>query len=143
MSEAERQYDLVHNEGGEGYNPHRAARERAEFDAARNEPLTLDDLRRRLERLDNSLARESGTFDQTKVDALRAQIAAMEAEQDAAFLAAWPRELTMERRAAWNAWVRSATTPKGVPVSAIAAQERAQGWVPSDLRRAIKLHGLA
>lgn len=56
--------------------------------------------------------------------------------------AAWTRDVTVARRAEWNAWVRANATAKGVPVAAASAQQERQGWTVVDLRAAIARHGL-
>lgn len=147
----ERQYDLINNEGGEGYNPYRAERERKEHEAAIEWSKTRagrkDSIYRALERLDCSIARECGTYDQTKIDELRTDLAAIEAEEEAEFIAAWPLDLTKERRASWNARVKGGEfgdTSRGTPdlYRAIHAAQVAQGWTMDDLKKAIKYHNL-
>ena len=107
----EREYDNLHNEGGEGFNPIRAKREQVEWIAAQErarEPKTREEqieaLYRRLEIECGSVAREWGS---EAVDALQknlyAQINALKAELEAEFLATWTAEVTASRRAAWNA----------------------------------------
>ncbi len=56
--------------------------------------------------------------------------------------AAWTRDVTVARRAEWNAWVRANATKKGVPAAAVVAQEKRQGWTAADLRAAVARHGL-
>ncbi len=56
--------------------------------------------------------------------------------------AAWTRDVTVARRAEWNAWVRANATAKGVSTAAAAAQQKRQGWTMIDLRAAIARHGL-
>ena len=143
LRQAARDHDNIHNEGGEGYNPYReeiAQRLRAEA-AAR--PKTrkdrIDDLYRRLRVECGSVARESRRAE--AVDALaadiRSQIAALEAEADAEFLAAWPADTTEARRQTWNALARSG---KIKTMRDARAQESEQGWTMDDLKRAVALH---
>ena len=138
----EKQFDAVHSEGGEGYNPIRAAREAKDATMITALPVTADDLRRRLDALDCSAAREAGTFDAAKVAAIRAQIEAIEAAQRATFAAAWPLETTKTRRAEWNGFIRANSTSKGIRADVVAARIKAQGWTTDDLRAAVKLHNL-
>ncbi|MBU2177562.1 MAG: hypothetical protein KJ556_20920 [Gammaproteobacteria bacterium] len=50
----------------------------------------------------------------------------------------WTHEQTVERRAAWNAWVK-ANRPNALQVR---TQEQAQGYTVDDLKAAIKAHNL-
>ena len=52
----------------------------------------------------------------------------------------WTREVTTERRAAWNAWVRS-QGPRVTPAQ-VATQVQRQGWDTLQLKRHITRHGL-
>jgi hypothetical protein len=149
MNGNERKYDLINNEGGEGYNPYRAAREQREFEAEKAWSKTRagrkDRIYRDLERKDCSLARECGTYDQAEIDGLRAELAAIEAEETAEFIAAWPLNITMERRAAWNSRVRGGEfNNRGgkVDFSVVRAAEVAQGWYYDNLKKAVKYHNL-
>lgn len=74
-------------------------------------------------------------------DALRAH---HEAEAEAAFLAEWTREVTIERRAAWNAMVRSGKFSRNgkIWMPLVREQERAQGWYVESLKKAVALHNL-
>ncbi len=136
----ERQYDLIHNEGAEGYNPIRAAREQAEFETARAAPVTVGDMLHRLDILTNTTDPTTIAERADRVAALEAQIATLRAHAEAEFVAAWPVALTIERRAAWNAWAKNHTNI--TPVDR-AAHEREIGYSMADLRRAIALHTLA
>lgn len=75
-----------------------------------------------------------------------AAVQASEAERMAARQAAteaeWTRELTVQRRADWNAWVRSHSTQGTLAALLIAEQIKAQGWSLDELKRAITRHGL-
>jgi len=73
---------------------------------------------------------------------LRDQFAAEHAAHEALFHATWTVEVTKERRAAWNAFVRANGTPRGLPTAIAGHQIEAQGWELDDLRRAIKIHNL-
>lgn len=140
---AERQYDNINNEGGEGYNPYRAAREKKEIEEAIEWSKTRagrkDRIYRDLERKDCSIARECGTYDQAEIDDLRAQLAAIEAEEEAEFLEAWPLDITIARRAAWNAKVKTGDIKD---TRDLARAENAQGWRMDQLKKAVKLHKL-
>lgn len=144
----EREYDRINNEGGEGYNPYRAERERREVEEAIGFGKTRAGRKariyRELEAKDCSIARESGTYNKAEIDDLRAQLRAIEAEEEAEFLAAWTLEITQERRESWNARVKAGafgTVGSGkVNFAAVAAAEKAQGWTVDDLKKAVALH---
>ena len=135
----ERQYDLIHNEGGEGYNPIRERRVQAEHEAARAAPVTVGDLLHRLGVLINTTDPTVMAERAPRIAALQREIAALRARHDAQFAAEWPREVTIERRVAWNAWARANTniTPVGR-----SAHEREVRYTMSELRRAVALHNL-
>lgn len=138
----ERQYDLINNEGGDGYNPYRVEREKREIEEAiaygKTRAGRKDRIYRLLEAKDCSIARECGTYNQAEIDALHTELAQIEAEERAEFVAAWPLDLTKERRAAWNDRVRAGEiTPR-----TIYKIEREQGWGLRDLKKAVKLHNL-
>ena len=150
----EREYDIINNEGGEGYNPYRADRERKEFEerkARANEyALTpqgrIDALHRRIELECGSVAREWGNNDaiDTLHKDLYAQIRAIEDEANGPFLTIWTIGVTTERRAAWNARVRNGEFTKGkkVDTNALRAAEKAQGWTLDDLKKAVEIYKL-
>ena len=152
----EREYDRLHNEGGEGYNPIRAKREAAESEALRQRMLQsmqqtpegrIAALHRRIELECGSVAR--GWGDNNKIDALRAdlyaQIAAIRLESDAEFLAIWTPEETTRRRNEWNARVKSGefTLRNGkVDGGKMYQAINNQGWRLEDLKKAVKLNNL-
>ncbi len=139
----ERQYDQIQNEGYmDGYNPYRAAREEKELRKEIARPKSIgerkDLIYRRLEILDCSIARECGTYDQAKIDQLRADLKILDAEENAGFLASWTIDITKERRISWNDKVRAGTiTPKNMMQAQIS-----QGWRFEDLKKAIKIYNL-
>lgn len=70
---------------------------------------------------------------------------AQRAENQARREAEWTREVTIARRAEWNALVKSGalTNRKGqVDFAALRAQEAAQGWTADALKVAVAEHGL-
>lgn len=150
----EREYDRMANEGGEGYNPYRAERERKEWEesqkAAKAYAATtqgqIDALYRRIERECGSVAREWGNGDaiETLRAELYAQIKVLETRRDDEFLAAggWTAETTTERRATWNARVTKGEFNKGksVDMGKLRAAEKAQGWTLDQLKKAIEVH---
>lgn len=145
----ERQYDMIHNEGGEGYNPIREARLEAEWEAERDRPKTREERRDQLVNkiiiLDCAIARECGTYDQAVIDDLRAQIHAIDAEIEAEFAAEWTIEVTQERRKEWNDMIRSGRMNNKhgrIDELALRDKELEQGWSMSDLRKAVAMHGL-
>lgn len=132
-------YDAIHNEGGEGYNPYREEMMQREYEAAAKHPRTEDAVLRDLERCDCDLARECGTYNEAKVAALHAELAAVRQAKEDAFVAAWPRDVTVARRSEWNEWVNS----RGDKAWIEAPRKQArQGWWLDDLRKAIIMHGL-
>lgn len=74
-------------------------------------------------------------------DALHAE---HQAEADAAFAAEWTREVTVERRATWNAMVRAGKFTRNgkIWMPLVREQERAQGWYIDSLKKAVALHNL-
>ena len=145
----EREYDMINNEGGEGYNPYRAEREAREFAAHQEWNQTRegrkDRIYRLLERKDCSIARECGTYNQAEIDDLYAQLREIEAEEEAEFLADWPLELTMERRAAWNARVKRGefnNLYRKIDMQKVVKAEKTQGWTMTELKKAVQIHKL-
>ena len=151
---AEREYDRIHNEGGEGYNPLRAKRQMVEFEETKKQAeefsLTpkgrIEALQRRIHLECGSVARDCG--DREAIDALAsvlyAQIEEIRAEMNAGFAAEWTKDVTATRRAEWNARVNAGEfgKPGGgrVDFKALAAREKAQGWTLDQLKKAIALH---
>ncbi len=154
LSDAGRMYDHAHNEGGDGYNPYKdeAARRDhalavAEHEARLRTPEgRIEELQRRLRTECGSVARDCGNREE--IDALErdlyAQIDAIKAEIDNAFAATWTREVTITRRAEWNAMVNAGKFGRVGRTDYIAVQRQidAQGWGIDDLRRAVKMHNL-
>jgi len=141
---AEARYNRTVNEGGEGYNPYTAELQDRAAKAHAAAPMTRDDLVRLLDRLDCTIARESGTYDAARCDAIKAQIKAMDDAADAEFAAEWTLETTRTRRAEWNATIKALSeTHKGLRFAvAVSAHAKAVGYGTDDLRRAVKMHGL-
>jgi hypothetical protein len=75
-------------------------------------------------------------YDRLAEATAEARCAAIRAAEDQE----WTRDLTQQRRAAWNAWVRS----QGATIHPlqVAEQIKAQGWSLEALKAAIKRHGL-
>ncbi len=139
----ERQYDDVYNEGGDGYNPVRAAREDHEAEEsaayARTPVARLQALERKARGMyANKIIYTDAEINAVEADAsaLRkeiARIARAQIEQNG-----WTREATIARRAEWNARARAGLI---VPAQ-IASIQTAQGWYIADLKRAVALHNL-
>lgn len=155
LAKAAHSYDHMHNEGGDGYNPYkdelsRRAETRAAAEHAarmRTPEGQIEELQRRLRTECGTVARDCGNREE--IDALErdlyAQIDAIRAEIDNAFAATWTREVTITRRAAWNAMVNSGKFGRvGGRTDYIALQRQidAQGWGIDDLRKALRLHNL-
>ena len=75
------------------------------------------------------------------LEAERARRSAAERQAAAAVQESWTREVTIARRAAWNASVR-ASKARAVTPALIAALESAAGHTYGDLKRAIQHYGL-
>jgi hypothetical protein len=140
LKEAAREYDDICNEGGEGYNPYRdemAKRDRVASPKTKYDELETLKKDRRF--LTSSVAKESGLDDDAKVTAIEQKITALEAEinaeYDAKFCAEWTLEVTIARRAAWNA---EAVKPGANTIKII----KAVGFNRTDLVDAIKHYGL-
>lgn len=146
----ERTYDRIHNEGGEGYNPYRAERERRELEAEIARPKSIDEridaLYRRIDRECGSVAREWGNNEEidAKAAEMRKEIAQLKTERDADFLAVWTLDETKTRREAWNLRVKKGEFGKTgsgkVDFKAVDAAYKTQGWTLDDLKRAVKIH---
>ena len=97
----EREYDKIHNEGGEGYNPIRETRIKREMkeEAARPKTISeqIDSIRHKISVRDCSIARECGTFDQAEIDALREEIKKLEGQEGAEF---WPTGHSTQQKSA-------------------------------------------
>ena len=136
----EKWYDLLNTEGGEGYNPHRAARQEREYGRERAAELawskTREGRRETIYRLLGALDRD---IDRDDIAALRAELAQIEVDETAEFASAWPRELTIQRRAQWNARVQGGAISTA---RQLMDAEREQGWTISDLKKAIKINSL-
>ena len=151
----ERTYDQINNEGGEGYNPYRAERERREHTEMVAEAKVyaattqgkVDALYRRIKLECGWVAREWGNNGEIDAKALeiRKKIAHLKAEQDAEFLGVWTLDITKARRIAWNDFVKAKLIPlNGAPngYKLMHKREQAQGWTLDDLKRAVKSHNL-
>jgi len=120
------------------------AQTKAEIAATKNP--TRDDLLRRLQAMEAANAENGEVFAPEKIEALKARIVQMDADQAAAFRAEWTKEETMNRRAAWNARVKAGEfgdMGRGkVNWGALRDAEKAQGWTMDNLRKAVKAHNL-
>lgn len=97
-----------------------------------------------LERRLNAMYADRAAYTDEQIAQVQAQLDALKAEQDAAFATEWTPEVTAQRRAGWNALVKSGKLNKGgkVDMAAVRQAEQAQGWTMADLKRAVVLHGL-
>ena len=97
-----------------------------------------------LERRLNAMYADRAAYTDEQIAQVQAQLDALKAEQDAAFATEWTPEVTAQRRAAWNALVKSGKLSKGGKINMVAVRqaERAQGWTMDALKRAIKLNNL-
>jgi len=142
----EREYDKIHNEGGEGYNPIREARIRKEREAEAARPKTIneqmDAIKHQISVRDCSIARESGTYNQAEIDQLRADLKALENRADDDFATEWPIEVTKTRRAEWNVYVNSELKNASNVSIAVYEAEKNQGWTVAQLKKAVKYYNL-
>lgn len=138
LQQAERDYDRAMNEGGEGYNPYRAAREDREEMASRPKtPAERRDCNR--DRLQRELRVARYLHRDDQVAALQAELASLDAEQEAEFAAEWTLAVTQERRAQWNTLVRERDIRTAKQVWSLG---RELGWTLDDLKKATRMHGL-
>ena len=79
-------------------------------------------------------------YDDAVSDAISDEVAAM----IAADKIIWTREVTIDRRAAWNSRVKAGEFSRGgkIDIRLIVAAEQAQGWDVNALRTAISNHNL-
>ncbi len=146
LAKSAKHYDGI-NEGGDGYNPYREEMgRRARAEAAKPRPLSraenMQATLARLNRLDSSIARESGTYKADEVETLRAHYANLVAEDNAEFLSEWTLDVTQARREANNNWVRANSPGGRTHMPLMHAWLKSQGWTHDQLRRAMDLHGL-
>ncbi|MGI5872564.1 MAG: hypothetical protein ACOX8T_11080 [Bacillota bacterium] len=113
-----------------------AATAQADVAYSQSEAGRLEELQRKLNALD--------ARDDAGRAAVFAEIQAIESAREERFTTEWTREVTIARRAEWNALVKSGKLGRGkkVDYAAKRAAEKAQGWTLDGLKRAIKLHGL-
>ena len=147
----ERTYDRINNDGGEGYNPYRAERERKELEAEIARPKSIDEridaLYRRIDRECGSVAREWGNNEEidAKAAEIRKEIDRLKAERDADFLTVWTLDNTKARRGAWNEFVNGEIRALGkgpAMMSCLHERQKNQRWTMDELKRAVKLHNL-
>lgn len=152
---AARNYDNIHNEGGEGYNPYSAEIDRREQETsiaqAKSHAATpqgkIDALYRRIQLECGSVAREWGNNSEIddKQTKIYSEINRLKADIETDFLVAWPIELTKARRTEWNDFIQNTigTGKVGPDESrAIYRKQSEQGWMMDDLKKAVKLHNL-
>ena len=109
----------------------------AAFAAARAELASMEAARRQFE-AESEGARDWSPMDD-RIEAKLLEVADLSLRIERA---AWTRDVTVARRAGWNAWVKENAGKKGVPAAAVVAQEKRQGWTVADLRAAVARHGL-
>lgn len=112
------------------------------------QPKTREEQReaivRKINALDCSAAREAGTYDAARIDALRTKLAEIEAEEKAEFAAEWTEETTVARRAEWNAMIKANAAENGGKVSMreVAEWSYIQGWGAEELKKAVAIYNL-
>jgi len=131
---------------GEGYNPYERELDRRQQARLATSPRGIVDVLADLNRVDNAIARESGTFDADRAAALNAELEAIEVTRKSAEKEkddAWTLEVTQARRIEWNAATRaqigSRRSGSAADFKAIQTQV---GFEMSDLKEAIKRHSL-
>jgi len=156
LREVAKKYDLMQNEGGEGYNPYNVELDNREREAWENRPRTLADKKREiyheLERKDSTIARESGTYNQAEIDALRNELEEIEKQEEREFAIEWTIEITKTRRENWNNFIKSLVTimPVTAPRKKMTAENQRlincrineQCWSINDLKKAVRIHNL-
>lgn len=150
LKTAAKEYDEVQNEGGEGYNPYHDALNARRREATASKPKSIDeqimDLNHRIDRECNPAMRRNSPNPEAieeKARSLQAQVEELKQQKEAAFAAEWTMEVTEQRRADWNAMVKSGKFgTKRIDGNAVAEQVRKQGWGPAELKKAIALHDL-
>lgn len=117
-----------------------AAEDALEAELAESGAFRRDQLTRKL----LSLQSDEGIGTPEAIAEVQAQIKAIEDAEEARFAAEWTPEVTAQRRATWNALVKSTLSKlsKTQLPAAVRAQERAQGWTTDSLKKAIKLNNL-
>lgn len=112
-----------------------AAKVQADVAYSQSEAGRLEELQRKLNALD--------ARDDAGRAAVFVEIQAIENAREERFATEWTREITIARRAEWNALVKSGKFGRGkVNMAAVRAAEKAQGWTLDGLKRAVKLHNL-
>jgi len=134
----EKGYDAIYNEGDEGFNPVRAARDDREAAEERALPVNREE---RLCDISNEINRlGSSPEGDEKREALWAEASEIKAEIATEFAAKWTAEITAERRAAWNKKVSSGEIKTAADV---ARARRDLGWSITDLadlKKAVAIH---
>ena len=141
MTTTAQQYDDIHNEGGEGYNPYRDTHT-GPVDGPKTRADTADVLRHRLDisyrsdgRYSDELAGDRADW-QSRLDAIDA---AVQTDIDAE----WTRGVTLERRADWNRRAPvEATTDGKIDMQKYNAMATRLGYGHAALKTAIARHGL-
>jgi hypothetical protein len=141
-----KQYDELHNEGGDGYNPHR---DRLDSKPAvlckKTDQEKIGALHRRLERECGSIAKECGTYDEQNEKSILDEINVLKNEIKQKFLEEWTIDITRQRRVIWNDMARAGkfSSSQCPSYALIRKQEQLQGWTMVDLKKAVELHDLA
>ncbi|MCK4820371.1 hypothetical protein KA005_31695 [bacterium] len=150
LRQKEVEYDNIYNEGGEGYNPYREESEKRFFESERERPKTKDEQRysllKELSIQESTTFKESGMYDQKKVDKLRGELESLKHEEQQDLKDKWPKEKTVERRKEWNDLIRKLSGEDGnlsrEAIKKIHEKEIEQGWQGKELKDAVKMHGI-
>jgi hypothetical protein len=136
LMEAAKKYDRNMLEGGGGFNPYRVELE--DRYAARPKERTEYTILKEIEAIDCAIARESGTFDQAKVDALRKELDELRKKESDKFTDEWTKAVTAQRREKWNNFVRS--MGQKIDERKMAEFRRQNGWGMDELKKAVAIY---
>lgn len=144
LQEKAKSYAMMANEGGEGYNPFSVELDRRLQEERSAKPKTLEEqeasILSELSRKDNSIARESGTFDAEEVSNLRKELESVREKKEQSFFSEWTREETAARRHAWNsAMAEKMRTGEKVNILEMADKF---GFYMEDLKKAVSHYNL-
>ena len=152
ISEKGKNYDNIHNEGGEGFNPYWSELERRETEAAQKRAALPKSINEQIDALHDririecgSVAREWNEEEIAKKKAeLYAEIDCLKEVVEVEFKAEWTEEVTASRRIEWNNFVKSIMSSNGEIEGKnkikIYQRQDAQGWKTDALKKAIAMY---
>jgi len=152
ISEKGKNYDNIHNEGGDGYNPYWEESKRRDMEAAQKRaalPKTkeeqIDALHDRIRIECGSIAREWNEKEVDKKKAeLYAEINLLEKEIEVEFKIEWTEDVTASRRIEWNNFINNLKDGSGHISGAdnlkIYQKQVDQGWKMEALKKAVAIY---